>query len=326
MDSIGRIKQVRSRDVWAHEARDFTTWLAADGIEHLADQLGIELHDVVTEQPEGDLFADIVGTDSEGRRVVIENQLARTDHGHLGQVVTYLAIEGAEAAVWISPEPRAEHIKSVEWLNEQTEFDIWLVRLSVIQIGDSLPAPQFTVVAGPEVSKQIRKVKQAGSGDSARKEAAAFWDAWLPIARETIDGISLPKTGPSSVFIARRIIPGLPVNYHAWSTKTEAYAEVRIQDDSEPANDAIFDAFHTLKEQIEDAYGEALVWDRLDGKHGSKIDTPRIDIGSRADPTETGLRDLAIASDRLIAAIRPFAERAVQEGRERADREADSQP
>ena len=96
----------------------------------------------------------------------------------------------------------------------------------------------------------------------------------------------------------------MPVNYHAWSTKTEAYAEVRIQDDSEPANDAIFDAFHTLKEQIEDAYGEALVWDRLDGKHGSKINTPRIDIGSRADPTETGLRDLAIASDRLIAAIR----------------------
>ena len=67
MTEIGRITQVPIRDVWAHE----------------------------------------VATDSEGRTVVIENQLERTDHGHLGQVVTYLAIEGAEAAVWISPEPRA---------------------------------------------------------------------------------------------------------------------------------------------------------------------------------------------------------------------------
>ena len=161
MTEIGRISQVPIREVWAHEARDFTTWLATDGIQHLSDQLGLQLSDAATEQPEGDLFADIVATDSEGRTIVIENQLDRTDHGHLGQVVTYLAIEGADAAIWISPEPRAEHVRSVEWLNEQTEIDVWLVRVSAIRIGDSDPAPQFTVVAGPEISKQIRKVKQA---------------------------------------------------------------------------------------------------------------------------------------------------------------------
>ena len=56
-------------------------------------------------------------------------------------------------------------------------------------------------------------------------------------------GITLPKRGPSSVFFARRLIPGLPLDFHGWTTSTEAYAEIRIQDESEDANDAIFDAF-----------------------------------------------------------------------------------
>lgn len=271
MSEIGRISEVPIRDVWAHEARDFTNWLATDGIEHLTDQLGLQLADAATEQPEGDLFADIVATDSEGRTVVIENQLERTDHGHLGQVVTYLAIEGAQAAIWISPEPRAEHVRSVEWLNEQTDTDVWLVRVSAIRIGDSQPAPQFTVVAGPEISKQIRKVKQAGSGDRTRKEASEFWEKWLPVAQGRIKGITLPKRGPSSVFFSRRLLPGLPLNFHAWVTPTEAYAEIRIQDESDEASDAMFNAFLERKSEIEQAYGGPLVWDRLEGNRGAKI-------------------------------------------------------
>lgn len=223
MSEIGRISEVPIRDVWAHEARDFTSWLATAGIEHLTDQLGLQLADAATEQPEGDLFADIVATDSEGRTVVIENQLERTDHGHLGQVVTYLAIEGAQAAIWISPEPRAEHV-----------------------------------------------------------------------------------------------IPGLPLNFHAWVTSTEAYAEIRIQDESDEASDAMFNAFLERKSEIEQAYGGPLVWDRLEGNRGAKIDTERIDIGKRTEPSEDSLIQLADASNRLIDSIKPLAESAVAEAQARA--------
>lgn len=312
--TIGKIMQVPIRKVWPHEAHDFTTWLATDGLEHLADQLGLELSDAASEQPEGDLFADIVATDSEGRTVVIENQMERTDHGHLGQVVTYLAIEGAEAAVWISPNPRAEHVKSVEWLNEQTETDVWLIRVSVIRIGGSDPAPQFTVVAGPEISKKIKQVKQAGGTEKAHREAQEFWEAWLPIASESVDGISLPKSPPRSVFFSRRLVPGLPLDFHVWVTSSEAYAEIRIKAESEEASLAIFETCLARKEEIENAYGGPLVWEQLSGSKTSKIDTERVEIGSRTSPTEEGMAALLDVANRLIAAFKPLAETVVAEG------------
>jgi hypothetical protein len=87
-------------------------------------------------------------------------------------------------------------------LNEQTEADVWLVRVSAIRIGDSAPAPQFTVVAGPEISKEIRRARQAGTKSKSRAEAAAFWNAWLPLARERIDAgqVQVHTTGQSQVF------------------------------------------------------------------------------------------------------------------------------
>jgi hypothetical protein len=60
MRPIGRLQEVPIREVWEH-ARDFTTWLAADGLEHLADQLGLVIADATPEQSEGDRYADIVG-------------------------------------------------------------------------------------------------------------------------------------------------------------------------------------------------------------------------------------------------------------------------
>src|SRR6266478_856868 len=51
-----------------------------------------------------------VGTN---RPVLIENQLERTDHGHLGQLLTYAGGLDAAVVVWISPEIRDEHRKAL---------------------------------------------------------------------------------------------------------------------------------------------------------------------------------------------------------------------
>jgi hypothetical protein len=40
---------------------------------------------------------------------VIENQFGRSDHDHLGKLVTCLAAFGAKSAVWIVVEARGEH-------------------------------------------------------------------------------------------------------------------------------------------------------------------------------------------------------------------------
>jgi hypothetical protein len=83
-------------------------------------------------------------------------------------------------------------------------------------------------------------------------------------------------------------------------------------------NDAIFEALSSRKDEIEASYGGPLVWDRLEGSHGAKIDTERVAIGTRSDPAEEGLIELAEAANRLIAAFKPVAEAAVAQGQEDA--------
>jgi hypothetical protein len=89
--------------------------------------------------------------DGTNRKIIIENQLADTNHDHLGKVITYAAGKDADVIIWIIKRAREEHRRAVDWLNEYTDEDIgiFLIELELWQIGDSLPAPKFNVVAKP---------------------------------------------------------------------------------------------------------------------------------------------------------------------------------
>jgi RecB family endonuclease NucS len=78
---VGRIDRLALREVWAHEALDFTTWLEQN-IDALNEVLDFEIENVEREQSAGAFSVDLVGVDSAGRRIVIENQLERSDHDH----------------------------------------------------------------------------------------------------------------------------------------------------------------------------------------------------------------------------------------------------
>src|SRR3974390_1584397 len=86
---IGRAEFLPLRDVFRDEARSFTTWLEQH-LDVLAERLGIELSVVQREKAGGDFNVDLLCEDSEGRAVIVENQLERTDHDHLGKLLTYL--------------------------------------------------------------------------------------------------------------------------------------------------------------------------------------------------------------------------------------------
>ena len=115
--AIDKITRVRLREVWPHEARDFTTWLERNP-EALNDVLDLTLENVERERAAGSFSVDLVGDDQSGDTVVIENQLERSDHDHLGKLVTYLAALEARAAIWIVSDPRPEHVGAITWLNE----------------------------------------------------------------------------------------------------------------------------------------------------------------------------------------------------------------
>ena len=91
MAELGRLKQVELRDIWENEAQHFTPWLAAEeNLSVLADTLQMELEFEAPEMDVGPFRADILCRNADGGAwVLIENQLNRTNHSHLGQLLTY---------------------------------------------------------------------------------------------------------------------------------------------------------------------------------------------------------------------------------------------
>ena len=72
MKELGSLAAVSLREAWAHEAHDFTPWLAGN-LNHLSSAIGIQLEVDDTEVHVGPLRADIVARDpSDDTRVLIE--------------------------------------------------------------------------------------------------------------------------------------------------------------------------------------------------------------------------------------------------------------
>jgi RecB family endonuclease NucS len=97
---IGRITRVPLREVWKHEALDFTKWFE-ENIEVLNETIGFRLENTERERSDEDFSVDIVAEDENGDTVIIENQLGKSDHDHLGKIITYLTAFGAKIPIWI---------------------------------------------------------------------------------------------------------------------------------------------------------------------------------------------------------------------------------
>ena len=121
--ALGRLSQVDVREVWPSEANSFTPWLAQEeNLRLLAETINMSLILEAREKPVGMFRADIIARNVHtGHLVLIENQLERTDHGHLGQLITYAAGLKAVSIVWVSSLFTDEHRAAFDWLNEVTD-------------------------------------------------------------------------------------------------------------------------------------------------------------------------------------------------------------
>lgn len=185
--NLDTLKKVELRDVWPHEALDFTKWLSEESnLAMLSSAVGIELELIETESSVGsfnvDIYAQEVGT---GRKVIIENQLEDTNHDHLGKVITYAAGKGAEIVVWVVAHARDEHRQAIEWLNQHTDssFGFFLVEIELWSIGDSLPAPRFSVVEQP--NEWTKTIKLSEGLSETERVKLPYWTKYREIAQST---------------------------------------------------------------------------------------------------------------------------------------------
>ncbi|MCX6979334.1 MAG: DUF4268 domain-containing protein [Verrucomicrobia bacterium] len=182
--NLSKLERVPLRDAWKHEAGDFTPWLAeTDNLTGLADALGLsELVLVATEHWVGDFKLDVLCTDGD-EQVIIENQLAKTDHSHLGQIIAYAAGVGAKKVIWVAESFRPEHSAALEFLNENTtdNLSFFGVEVELWRIGNSPLAPKFEVVVKPNdwVKTGREQARVASSTSPTKQLQQKFWMALI---------------------------------------------------------------------------------------------------------------------------------------------------
>jgi len=208
MNPLGMLESVNIRDVWQGEASHFTPWLAEpNNLERLGETLAMRLEPVSTETPVGPFYADIVCRNlNDNSTVLIENQLERTDHRHLGQIFTYAAGLDAVTIIWISPQFTEEHRAAIDWLNRITldKFSFFGVEIELWRIGSSPPAPKFNIVAKPnDWTRAMRRKRPDGGADATqvgstdlRLNQIAFWEGLQDFLAKAKSPFSCQKPGP----------------------------------------------------------------------------------------------------------------------------------
>jgi hypothetical protein len=269
---LGRINKLNPREVWPHEALDFTRWLAREeNINILCEELQINICNVRAEASAGRFNVDIVGDDVDtGKKVVIENQLESTDHKHLGQLLTYASAYDACVIVWIVSDYSEEHRQAIDWFNKNMPdaISFFLVQIEVYRIGDSDPAPKFNIISEPNNWSKV--IKQSSAGDSVsdlKLLQQEFWQELKSFAAAANTELNIGRSPRPQHWY--NIAMGTSRCHLALTLNTQkGYigCEVYIRNDPE-----LYATFSAKKEQIEADVGAKLEWMELPNATASRI-------------------------------------------------------
>ena len=268
---MGKFKKIELREVWKHEALDFTNWLAkVENLKLLGDGIGFDLKLTQTEAPVGSFNVDILAEEENtGRKIIIENQLEATDHDHLGKIITYASGYNASVVVWVVGDVREQHRQAMDWLNEHTDEDteFYLIQLELWQIGDSPYAPKFELVSKPnDWAKVVRASRDTTELTETKLKQLEFWDQLKEYAKKNNYKLRLQKSYPqcwTNISIGNSdAYISLSINSRDNIFGVEIYI---------PDNKDLYQHLFDQKNEIETILGEPLEWMELPNKKASRI-------------------------------------------------------
>lgn len=270
---LGRLEKVDLRDFWVTEAGDFTPWLAQDNnIALLGAAIAMELEVEAQEKNVGPFRADILCKDVGNEQwVLIENQLERTDHTHLGQLLTYGAGLNAVTIVWIAAKFTEEHRAALDWLNEITDerFNFFGLEVELWRIGDSLAAPKFNIISKPnEWARSITSAAKTVQQEELTEGKRTQYNFWIGFKEYMADAevpFQLPKPAPRGWMSIPLGRSGAKLGAIAsfWNNEQQSYDtnEIRAQVRLVGKNaKSLYAYLLEQKAEIEIEYGEQLEW------------------------------------------------------------------
>ena len=290
MYDFGEIEKVPMSEIWRNEARDFTPWLA-DNIEALGNELGFELELVRREASVGDFSLDLLAKDlSNQTNVIIENQFDKTDHNHLGKLITYASGFNASAVIWVAESIREEHRQALDWLNQRTdtETQFFAVEVEVLKIDNSKPAFIFKPIVTPnEWQKSRKRTPSSGKGEEYRSYYQPLFDELREIHKFTNAKIAQPQSwysfssGMRGVYYSAVFgMGGIP--------KVGLYIDQGDRD----ANKALFDALKEREQAIHSSYGASFEWSGPDNKQSCTIHLKRNEKAVLSEMSKDEMKEL----------------------------------
>lgn len=152
----GEYRDVDVKSVFNTETGGFHGWFeSGEGIAQLSRLTGMNLQFGMRESNAGRFKVDLaLKTHCGEKAVIVEAQLDRGNHDHLGKLMVYANEKQAEAALWISTGFADEHLCLIDELNACNfagcRFYAFAIQVGVI--GDSKPAPMLIPVRWPKRS------------------------------------------------------------------------------------------------------------------------------------------------------------------------------
>lgn len=273
MTNLSKLERVALRKAWKHEANDFTPWLAqSENLSLLAEALSLsELELVATEYPIGDFKLDILCADGD-EQVIIENQLEKTNHTHLGQIIAYAAGVGAKKVIWIAESFRPEHSAALEFLNESTTDDLsfFAVEVELWRIADSPLAPKFEVVVKPDDWTKVNRqqARAATTASPIKQFQLQFWKALVEKLATEAPHIRPQKPRPQHWLNNSIGRSGFGLNFTVNTRDNRIGVELWMPGEKAKQH---FANLEPRKVEIEAALGFDLDWQELPDARGSRI-------------------------------------------------------
>lgn len=275
MTNLGKLEKVDLRDIWKTEAQDFTPWLASEAnIQILGDALGLSLEVEAQERNVGPFRADILCKDLDDNNwVLIENQLERTDHTHLGQLLTYASGLTAVTIIWIAAKFSDEHRKALDWLNDITDDHLQFFGLEVElwRIGESPPAPKFNIVSKPnQWSKAVGRASKSIQSETLSETKQAQLAYWEALHARLQNHSYLRSRQPRAQHWTTYSIGRSGMNLSATVNSREKRLGVELYLADENAQ-AFFHLLAQERDEIESEIGSSLEWMELPHRRASRM-------------------------------------------------------
>jgi hypothetical protein len=266
VQQLGKLVYLDPQRVWQDETNEFVPWLQQN-LEQLSVTLGIDIQGAELAVLVGNFVADLVGEEAgSSRAVIIEGQLSRSDHEHLGRLMTYCGGKEGGVIVWVAPRIQPEHRRALEWLNQVTRGDVacYGVELEVVQIGESARGANFKMVVGPK--------HEAPANDRERRYQSFFQDV-LDQLRARRAGVTNASQAGHQQYL------GMPTGQvgSAFRLAFTDDSHFRIELYSRHGapngngNKQVFNHIRANEGTIEQALGTKLVWERPDNHGVSRI-------------------------------------------------------